>query len=228
MSDLLIAGANPNTTYDEHTPHGGGKTTPLHISARYGLKGVVSALLASGADKDALDYLGRSPLMEAAQNWGRSQQYVAAGTKDVRRELLISAEGDHLAVAVVDSLLAAGADVEIRNDDLQEVGGSVLVIAAEHGRIELLRAILRHGARVHDVDPTDEYESAGDSALHAAAKHGKAGAIGLLIEAGADVELVISAGLTLLVVPPKSTTTKPCAPSHSVEQTLTCKTAREI
>lgn len=78
VCDLLIAGACPNAR------HGGQEGyTPLHLAASRGHLGALSALLAFGADIDALDNRGALPIHHAISH-------------------------DH--VAATESLLAAGAD----------------------------------------------------------------------------------------------------------------------
>ena len=176
VNDLLAAGANPTTL------NGCKNTTPLHLAAKYGSKGMVSALLASGADKDALDRDEISPLMVAVDNCHRTSQCFA-----FFGGIHLSAETDYL--GVIKTLLAAGADVDIR--DLEE--STVLNRAAERGHIDILDAILRHGADVNAAGGSQRR-----TALHLAALNGEAGPIGPLIEAGADAELRDWDGLTPL------------------------------
>eukprot|EP00752_Nemacystus_decipiens_P008431 g7535.t1 len=134
-----------------------GKTsrTPLHVAAESGFKGMVSALLAAGAHKDVRDNVFDSPLMKAA----------AAGH-----------------VAVVQTLLAAVADVELRAPF-----DTPLNVAVRHGHVEVLKALLEHGADVHAAE-----DSQSSTALHLAAIFDQAGAIDVLVEAGADIERNIS------------------------------------
>lgn len=123
----------------------------------------MSALLAKGADKDALDEDGDTPLIKAA------------------------ADGN---LAAVNCLLAAGADVNVRD---KKNGWTALELAAEKGRQEIIDAILQHG-----VDVRAASEELGCSALHIAAVNDEAGAIDSLIEAGADADVNNSVGCTPL------------------------------
>lgn len=182
VTDLLEAGATPNTT-----TNGSGRT-PLHVAAKYGSTAMVSALLARGADKDARDRYGKTPLMDAVEHCNASDRFFSAQTFQLDN-IQPPAQQNHL--VVVNMLLTAGADVNIRecND-----GTTVLVTAAQHGYMDILHAILRHGA---DLDAVDEWDRC--SVLHMAAKNGgPAGAIHALVESGADIKLKNSDGLTPL------------------------------
>lgn len=63
VNDLLIATsrADPNKSKEIQN------TAPLHTAANSGLEGVVWTLLATGANKDAPDGEGESPLTKAAK-----------------------------------------------------------------------------------------------------------------------------------------------------------------
>lgn len=89
-------------------------------------------------------------------------------------------------LAVRDILLAAGADVEIR--DCQ--GYTALDRSAAHGHVGILQAIL---ACEDDINAADD--TVARFALHVAAEHGLVGSIGALIEGGADIELKSSSGV---------------------------------
>ena len=113
---------------------------------------MVRSLLLKGADKDATNADGRTPL------------YIAA------------AEYDHVAAARV--LLAAGADISIQPSAI-----SALLVAAEHGSVNLLKMLVENGADVHAFHINDK-----STALHLAAWNNDGEAVEVLIEAGADTE----------------------------------------
>lgn len=94
MNDLLTAGASPNTRNGNDCRR---RKTPLYVAAALGCEGIVSTLLARGADKDALDSLRNSPLNNTA-----------AAVREM---------------GVVNLLLVAGADVDIR--DLEKLHGAL-------------------------------------------------------------------------------------------------------
>lgn len=101
-------------------------------------------------------------------------------------------------LTVVTTLIAAGADVESR-------GGAVALhsVAAQHGHVEVLKAILEHGADVS----ADENE---DTALHMASLCDENGAVDVLIEAGADVERKGERGTTPLMYAAAQASTRGC------------------
>ena len=124
---------------------------PLHVASEVGDPEMLQMLLLKGAHKDMLDAVGATPL-HAAARFG-----VLASTR---------------------ALLAAGVDMEIR------CGGSkwvALLIAADRGHGDVLRALIEHGADVHVRGP------GGVTALHSSAYCGRVGTIDVLVEAGAPV-----------------------------------------
>ena len=101
-------------------------------------------------------------------------------------ELLDQAwEGD---AAVVELLLAAGADVKAKNN----IGWTALHYAATRGYAAVAELLLAAGA---DVDAKSEY---GSTALHFAAARGYDDVVELLLVAGADVEAKSNTGWTAL------------------------------
>ncbi len=145
--------------------------TPLHFAVEEGLQGLVSTLLRRGAEKDSLT------------NWGCPALNLGCGCVD----------GVEPNLAVVETLLAAGVDVHIRNG-----GRSALDSASERGWVSILQALLRYGA-----DVNSRHYLAGHSALHRAAANDQAGAVDALVEAGADVEMRSTLGRTPLGVAAK-------------------------
>ena len=136
--------------------------TPLHVAAERGETEMVDLLLLKGADKDALDNDECTPLFLAA--WK-----------------------GHLAAAL--ALLAAGADARLRCGEFE---WPVIIMAAQNGHVDIVRAVIEHGA---GVDAADTYQR---TALHFAARFNEAGAIDVLVEAGANIEARSRGGLTPL------------------------------
>ncbi len=117
VSRLLAGSAELQTSSDGWTA--------LHAAAVQGHADVVAILLAAGADVDALDEYGSTPLLNAA---GPSN------------------------AASVALLLEAGADLHYR-DSLY--GQTPIRRAAEWGKAEVLRPLLAAGADPNEWSPTD-------------------------------------------------------------------------
>ena len=129
------------------------RTTPLHVASMHGLDRIVSTLLLRGAEKDAVDIDGDSALIYASGVYGPHP-------------------------AVVETLLGAGVDLNIRGRDSY----SALDWASHVGDVPTVQAILRRGADVNSCN------AHGLSALHRATFCDQADAINALVEAGADIE----------------------------------------
>jgi ankyrin repeat protein len=148
--------------------------TALVAASMCGHLGVVAALLAAGAAVDAADCCGMTALMYAAllDHLAVVQTLVAAGADVNRRDIigfsaamhaahaavaaylcrLPQAEpGAHIAaaillgdVALVRGFIARGANVQQRD----WTGATCLMLAAEHGHVEVVRVLLAAGANV--------------------------------------------------------------------------------
>eukprot|EP00903_Cladosiphon_okamuranus_P009973 g9459.t1 len=107
-------------------PNGGGKVEPLVLACQEGYVSTVKALLERGAAMDVFNVHGEAPLHYAVKSRASD------------------------AVAVIEALLAAGADVNAQ-DNSEPCGAlkSPLHIAARKGHYEAAHALLRHGADVY-------------------------------------------------------------------------------
>ena len=132
--------------------------TPLHFAVECNSVGAseasceaITALLLHGAEVDAANKKGETPLVMAVE-MGK--------------------------LALVDALVAGGADVNRRNvvDDK-----APLDVAAFIGNLGVLKALLGYGSRAKSVD------SVGATALHHVAGFEAAGLVHALVDAGADV-----------------------------------------
>ena len=145
--------------------------TPLHWAAANGNSATVAALLEAGADVDAADSRGDTPVMRAT--WApfpRREdatelvlQLLAAGAdpntrgQSGRTPLYMAA--DFKNAALVGVLLEAGADPNLTTDR----GESPLEAAALYGEPEVIRLLLAAGAAVDNRNSRD-----GSSPLHKA------------------------------------------------------------
>eukprot|EP00903_Cladosiphon_okamuranus_P017413 g16037.t1 len=182
---LAHAVADGNTHLAKRLVGAGGEFEDalLHEAVRGGHRGTVSDMLEGGASIDTTDADGSTPLHVAAESGETEmvQLFLAKGSdknafgKFNSTPLYLAAGEGHL--AAVQALLAAGADASLPCGQFEEF--RVLHAAAEKGHIDVLRAVIEHGAVVDAIDFEKE------TALHTAAWHNAIEAIHVLVEAGA-------------------------------------------
>ena len=155
----------------------------------------VQKLLGEGADANAKDNAGWTPLIWAAY-FGRTDTVrallekgadVNAKGKDGMTALMNAASADYR--DIVHSLLEKGANVNAKDND----GWTPLFWAAFSGRAEIVRALLEKGADVNAMDDS------GKTVLMSAAVRGHADTVRALLEKGADVNAKSKAGRTALM-----------------------------
>jgi uncharacterized protein len=168
---LLDAGVNPSPQLNMHRPGRGGNTsrfvddllttgaTPLLRAAIGHDRDVVGLLLAEGAPVDLPNVMGVTPLMGAA----------GMGVSQRDRRLDFAGDVEARAIATIDLLLAAGADV---NAQVEDIAGRTARIAR----------------------PSTMTEREGQTALYGAIKWGWASVVSDLIEHGARVDVVDALG----------------------------------
>eukprot|EP00903_Cladosiphon_okamuranus_P018105 g16662.t1 len=155
VETLVAAGA------DLHLGFFSNGWTPLHSTAAWGNEKMVAKLLSLGADKNARDDEGNTPLMTAVEAGG--------GVAEARGQL-----------AVVKTLLAAGADFSMHNTN---EGCTALHFAAYFGHGDIVAILLSSGADKHALD------SDGTTPLMWAAGSNRLDAVEKLVAAGADLDM---------------------------------------
>ncbi|MEO1083397.1 MAG: ankyrin repeat domain-containing protein [Acidobacteriota bacterium] len=158
-----------------------------HLARAWPSRAVCGALLDAGADLEARDQYGSTPLLVAV---GHGADGLVGWLLDRGAEIHVEDEhGDtplreavergHIAIA--ERLLKAGA-----------LPIDVLTPAAAAGSEPMIELLLRHGA-----DPNEESDLV-EAPLHAAARYGQVAAVGLLLHAGARADTVNPYGETAL------------------------------
>lgn len=173
--------------------------TALHICAASPKKTEMARLLIEkGADINATNALGESPLHVALQSLHSTVQ-----RKKARSVFLLLEKGANIEIAdsrgftplriavekelfsVVEKLLSLGADVNSKDGT-----GMTAIFEASHPKI--LEALIEKGALVNEIDQR------GKTALHWASGRGDVRGVKLLIENGAKVDVADSWGWTPL------------------------------
>jgi len=166
--------------------HGAKET--LHGAAASGDKEGVERLIAQGADLNAKDNNGQTPLHLSILNRRAGQARwvlisqgadVNAKTNDGRTPLIMAVtRGDQYLEEV---LIANGADITVKDNR----GRTLLQLAQEKGHTEIIELLKRHGAK-EDAAGIPE-ESQPTKSLHQAAGDGDLEQVKWLIAGGADV-----------------------------------------
>ena len=124
--------------------------TPLHLAARYGTPDMVRALLNAGANINAKNNNGSTPLFYATlnENHNMVQVLLSANTKKIYQP---NKDGDtalHWAArygkpemikALIQALPGAGANINTKNSKHE----TPLHLAAQHGKYDNMRALLQ-------------------------------------------------------------------------------------
>ena len=169
----------------------------LHAAAAAGDAKTIEELAASGADLDARDGRGRTPLMVAghARQHGAARALIAAGADINALDsnsydlLTISAVANDL--DMVNVAIESGANTGLVTSPYE---GTALIAAAHLGHVEVVQALIDANA------PLDHVNNLGWTALIEAIVLGDGGArhvaiLRALIKAGADVNLADSRGV---------------------------------
>ncbi|KAF7164220.1 hypothetical protein CNMCM5623_008885 [Aspergillus felis] len=145
----------------------------LHEAAEQGNKAATQKLLELGADVNAIDTGGLSPLHYAV--WKPEREDASDGEAwDTDDELEYGVNS----IGILRLLLGHRALAEVVEPDRQQ---TPLLWASIDGNTEAIRLLLDHGANITASD--DE----GSTALHFAAESGNHEAVQLLVDKGADI-----------------------------------------
>lgn len=180
-----------------HDLEHGTDRTPLHQAAGWSPPAVVSALLAAGADIEARNIHGMTPLMDGISTFGHDLEtlrtLIDAGasltTEDPNHQNALALAGKHAKAETVELLLSCGADPNVRLGD----GMTPLFHAVNRNETGPAKAMIVGGSDVNTVFGN------GMTPLGWAAKFGfGADMAKVLLEAGAQTDIVFPDGETVL------------------------------
>ncbi|QPC70356.1 hypothetical protein HYE68_001108 [Fusarium pseudograminearum] len=172
---------------DARTTHG--ENTALIRAARDGLPQVVSLLIKLGADVNASNNIGWTPLHFAAETGYedvvkillKAGANATAESHDGKRPRTISWENDHRPVTIIlDGSVPISLDAQLHSKALSL---SALFYAARNGQLNKICQVLDEGIDVNSVDAD------GRSSLSMAAEHGLSEIVHCLTGRNADVNL---------------------------------------
>ncbi len=132
------------------------QTSPLHFAALYGNAASMRVLLDAGADPNALDNRGATPLVYAAYSLEKTKLLVEHGARvQVAAKNSVTpldvAAVVHGNAPAVRYLLEHGAEI-VKPDVKLGKDSYVLTDAAERGDLETIKLLLAHGADVTVID----------------------------------------------------------------------------
>jgi len=161
-----------------------GGSTALHHAAGYGPIGNLQLLIDKGADVNAKNRRGSTPLHWAIHDEAKVRLLLSKGANvnakqaQGRAPLYLAAMLGN-GVPTIRMLLTSGADPNMASAN----GQTPLMMAAQRGNVEGIQLLIESGADVNSKD------GAGETALMFACSSGSARAVQLLIERGADVKV---------------------------------------
>jgi ankyrin repeat protein len=156
----------------------------------------VRLLLERGADPNAVNKWGRTPLTGALPGTSKAVRDAlrAAGAKeskpDIYRHTALMRAVNSGELGKVKAVLAEKPDLEARDT----LGATALLHAVRGGRAEIVKLLLASGAK------PDARDAKGYAALHCAARAGRADLIKLLLSRRADPNVATKEGLTALML----------------------------
>jgi ankyrin repeat protein/mono/diheme cytochrome c family protein len=161
-----------------------GGSTALHHAAGYGPVGNLQSLIDKGADVNAKNRRGSTPLHWAIHDEAKVRLLLSKGANvnakqaQGRAPLYLAAMLGN-GVPTMRLLLSSGADPNMTSAN----GQTPLMMAAQRGNVEVIQLLIEKGADANSKD------GAGETALMFACASGNARAVQLLIDQGADVKV---------------------------------------
>jgi len=176
----LTSGKNPGSPDDRGR-------TPLMLAASIGTVDAMKVFLEAGADVNAVDSFGATPLMFGIRDIAKVRVLMDTGarvndkSKQNQTALLLAASTTG-SIEIARLLVAKGADPKVTGAG----GRTTLIMAANQNDLAMVQYFLELGVNVNAVDSTDK---SGHTALMAAAAQSNTAMVKALIQKGADVNM---------------------------------------
>jgi ankyrin repeat protein len=180
------------------------QATPLIVATRRGYADIATQLLAGGADVEAVDAegftafvyaskAGDEPLLKLLKEAGAKAPKYAEGSREAAW-IAAAKAGD---CARLRALLDEGIEVNLKYASQDEPEGTALTHAAENGRLDAVKLLLKAGAKANEKVGfgCDVYQQ---TALMSAAKAGHVDVAKTLLDAGAIAWAKDGSGTTVL------------------------------
>jgi len=179
LKGLVDGGVDVNDTTSK------GKQTPLHVAALEGHAKIAEYLLDHGAELEAKDSEGSSPLLEAVRGGHLEviklllQRGADIHTAGSNQKTLLHVAAFHGHKQVVEYLADSGANIHATDKYFQ----TPLYVAASSGNLEVLDYLVSKRANMHKAINWHHW-----SPLHAAASSNHMEVVKYLVTHGADLE----------------------------------------
>ena len=169
-----------------NSPNGPGPA-PLMVAATTGTLEAVQILLSAGADPNATDNSGVTPLMLGIRDIAKTRLLLDAGARVNEKSrqgqtALLITFANAGSLETVRLLVSKGADAKA----VGAAGRTGLIMAAGANDLDMVRYFIEQGANVNAVNTTD---ISGHTALMAAAAQNNTAMVRLLLDKGADVNM---------------------------------------
>ena len=171
-------------------------STALHQAIELSHLDLINLLLARGADVDARDGLGETPLLLAGRN-SREDCIIALlnhgadiHVKGSDGVMVLHSACDRGLLNIVNILLAHN----VNADERDERGRTPLFLAVNNSHTGCIHALLDHGANL------DIRNNFGRTGLHKAASNGNLNTVNILLARGAEIEVRNRSGQTPLLM----------------------------
>ena len=180
----------------DYLPYPDGLNTNLAIAASKGYVNEIHRLIRKGADVNAIDYIGASPIIYAVANM-QDASVTALLSYHAKTDFLTNESESPLHIAaklglagIAEILIRSDADINIRD----RYGCTPLHYAAAYDYITTTDVLIYYGAAIDNTD------NQGTTPLMAAVWAGSALATDLLLQSGSNPSLSDSKGFTPLMV----------------------------